>query len=296
MNALQGWAQERADLVQRVALSVVGVQSTSGRSLSGIVWDSETVVTAAENLAGDCVQVRSATERFDAQVAAVDLATDVAVLRLRTPLVVPTRGASDALRAGEPVLLIGRDGGDTLAQWTDIQLVGPSWVSRRGGQILRTIRFSLRLDDALEGGAIFDSGGALCAMAVPNARGRALGIPIETLAAVVRRVAQHGYLPQPYLGVRLQPVWLDEAQRRQLGREREVAVLVSGVDANSPAQAAGLIFGDLLLSLAERPVHSPGAVAREIGALAIGSVVTMQVLRAGEKKQIEIAVGERPRS
>jgi len=295
MNALQSWAQERADLVEQVAAAVVAIQTPKGRSLSGIVWDAETIVTAAENLTADQVVVRSASERLDAEVVALDLATDVAVLRVHSGLPAAARGTSERLRAGQPVALLGREATQVLAQWADIQLVGPSWRSRRGGDIARTIRFATRLDEALEGAGIFDATGALCAMAVPNPRGRALGIPVETLTAVQARVAQHGYLPQPYLGVRLQPVWLDETQRTELGRDRETAVIVTGVDPNSPAQTAGLVFGDLLLGVCGHAVHSPGAVAREIGATAIGSTLELDILRAGEKRQLSMTVGERPR-
>ncbi|HEX7157281.1 MAG TPA: serine protease, partial [Burkholderiaceae bacterium] len=234
-SALQLWARERADLTERAAASVVAVEAPKGRPLAGIVWDDDTVVTAAEALAGASgAVVRGGGRTFDAALIALDLATDVALLRARTGLPPPARADSTALRAGQPVLLVGRDGAGEdagpLARWADVQQVGPAWRSRRGGEIARTIRFSLRLDAALEGGGIFDAGGALCAMAVPAPRGRALGIPVETLAAVASRVAQHGYLPQPYLGVRLQPVWLDDAQRAQLGRERAPAVIVTGVE------------------------------------------------------------------
>lgn len=295
MDVLQSWAQERADLVEQVATCVVAVQTAKGRSLSGIVWDAETIITAAENLTADRVVVRSAAERLEAEVVALDLATDVAVLRVPSSLTAAQRGASEQLRAGQPVVLVGREATQLLAQWADIQLVGPSWRSRRGGNIARVIRFSTRLDEVLEGAGIFDAAGALCAMAVPNPRGRALGIPVETLTAVQARVAQYGYLPQPYLGVRLQPVWLDEAQRTRFGQDRETAVIVTGVDPDSPAQAAGLVFGDLLLGVCGHAVHSPGAVAREIGATAIGSTLQLDVVRAGEKRQLSMTVGERPR-
>jgi S1-C subfamily serine protease len=301
-NALQSWARERADLAERAAASVVAVETPKGRPLSGIVWDADTVVTAAEALAGASRAVvrGGGAQAVDAAVVALDLATDVALLSAHTGLPVPARADSTALRAGQPVLLVGRDaaGEDTgpIAQWADVQQVGPAWRSRRGGEIARTIRFSLRLDAALEGAGIFDAGGALCAMAVPALRGRALGIPVETVAAVASRVAQHGYLPQPYLGVRLQPVWLDDAQRGQLGRERAPAVIVTGVEPGSPAQRAGLIFGDMVLSLAQRPVYSPAAVVRELGGAAIGSVLAVDVLRAGVAQALSITVGERPRA
>jgi len=295
MEALQNWARERADLVEQVAASIVAVQTAKGRSLSGIVWDAETIVTAAENLTADRVVVQSAAERWDADVLALDLATDVAVLRVRSSLRAAPRGASEQLRAGQPVVLIGRESALPLAQWGDIQLVGPSWRSRRGGEIARTIQFSMRLDEKLEGAGIFNAAGTLCAMAVPNARGRALGIPVETLMAVQARVAQYGYLPQPYLGVRLQPVWLDAPQRAQLGRDRETAVIVTGVDEDSPAHAAGVLFGDMVLAVGDQAVNSPGAVAREIGTTAIGSTLSLQILRAGEKRQLTLTIAERPR-
>ena len=108
VNALQSWAQERADLVEKAAAFAVAVQTAKGRSLSGIVWDAETVVSAAESLTGDRVVVRSEVDRFDAEVAALDLATDVAVLRVRSGLALPARGTSATLRSGQPVLMVGR--------------------------------------------------------------------------------------------------------------------------------------------------------------------------------------------
>lgn len=296
MSRLQEWASERLALTDRVAEGVVSVATAKGRTLSGLVWDADTVLSSAEGLSGDRVEVRAGEARFEAQVAARDLATDVAVLRVTTGLSAVVPGDSTALRTGEPVVLAGRDAAGPSVQWTDLQSVGPAWRSRRGGDIARAIRLPLRLDEALEGGGIFTLAGTLCAMAARNPRGRALGIPVETLAAVAARVARHGYLPVPYLGVRLQPVWLDDAQRAELGHARGSAVIVTGVDADSPARAGGLAFGDLLLALAERPVHSPGGVARELATATIGSPLTLQVWRAGARQALTLMVGERPRA
>jgi S1-C subfamily serine protease len=132
-------------------------------------------------------------------------------------------------------------------------------------------------------------------MAVLGPRGRVLGIPTETLAGVVERVAHRGYLPQPYLGLRLQPVWLDETLRAQLGRQRGPAVIVVGVDPGSPATAAGMAFGDLVLAIAGETIETPIDVTRQIGPAAIGSPVAIDLLRAGARQRVSVVIGERPR-
>jgi S1-C subfamily serine protease len=52
-------------------------------------------------------------------------------------------------------------------------------------------------------------------------------------------VEQHGYLPRPYLGLRLQHLWLDEATRERWGRANRAIAAVAGVEAGSPADKAG---------------------------------------------------------
>jgi S1-C subfamily serine protease len=295
-NVLQQWVTEQGEFTARAATGVVAVEASRRRSLSGIAWDAETVVTAAEPLAcANRITVHTGTESLAAEVIGLDLATDVAVLRARTSVPAPARTDSAALRAGQPVLVAGRDVGGAVVAWSHVQYLGPAWRSRRGGDIARGIRFAPALDAVLEGGGVFESGGRLCAMAVLGPRGRVLGIPAETVAGVVERVAHHGYLPQPYLGLRLQPVLLDEALRAQLERQRGPAVIVIGVDPESPAMLAGMVFGDLVLAVAGEPVATPIDVTRQIGRVAIGSPVAIELLRAGVRQFASVVIGERPR-
>jgi S1-C subfamily serine protease len=295
-NVLQQWATEQSELTAQVATGVVAVEASRRRSLSGIAWNAETVVTAAEPLAcANRVTVHTGTESLAAEVLGLDLSTDVAVLRVRSNLPAPARADSAVLRAGQPVLVAGRESGGPMAAWSHVQYLGPAWRSRRGGEIARRIRLEPALDAGLEGGGIFEPGGRLCAMAVLGPRGRVLGIPAETLAEVVERVARHGYLPQPYLGLRLQPVWLDETLRVQLERQRGPAIIVIGVDPGSPAATAGMVFGDLVLSVADETVETPIDVTRQIGRVPIGSAIAIELLRAGARQRLSVVTGERLR-
>jgi serine protease Do len=133
-------------------------------------------------------------------------------------------------------------------------------------------------------------------MAVRGPRDQTLGIPSETIERVVTTVLQHGRLPQPYLGVRLQPVALDEALRTQLARSDSDAAIVVGVEPASPAAAAGLVFGDLILSVSGQPIENGIDLQLALKRVPLGSTVNMQVYRAGALLDTVVTVRERSRA
>jgi S1-C subfamily serine protease len=137
--------------------------------------------------------------------------------------------------------------------------------------------------------------GAVAAMAVPGPFRRVIGIPAETIEQVVTKVERYGHLPNPYIGVRLQPLWLDEATRSQLGRTAGGIAVVGGVDVGSPAAAAHVELGDLLLGVDGQPVESAGALARQIAGATPGQIIALEILRGGKPLALNVQVGERPR-
>jgi S1-C subfamily serine protease len=292
-SVLVDWASARRATVAQALLGVVGIERSRGRGFSGIVWDADTVVTAAEALKGaESVRVRTNTEQLEAEIVAMDLSVDVAVLQVRTGAPPVSAAPATSLRAGDDVLIAGRKRGLPLVVWSAAQQLGPPWRSQSGGDLARFVRLSPALHPSLEGGGIFELDGRLCAMAVPDPRGQTIGIPVETIAKVVT-VRQHGRLPQPYLGVRLQPVWLDERLREQLAKPRAASAIVVGVDADSPAASAGLLFGDLLLTVNSQLIESALDLKAALSRVPLGSSVRVQLYRAGERKETDVLVRER---
>ena len=108
-------------------------------------------------------------------------------------------------------------------------------------------------------------------------------------------VLQHGRLPQPYLGVRVQPVRLDEPVRLQLSRRGGDAAIIVGVEPDSPAAAANLLFGDLILSIAGQPIENGIDLKIALSRVPLGSVVGIHVYRAGATLATTIVVRERGR-
>jgi len=293
-SALTEWGAARRALAERAALGVVGIDRGRGVQFSGIVWDSDTLVTAAEVLHGaDSVTVQTAQGAVPAQILACDLSVDVAVLRAKTGAPGISAAKPAGLRSGDDVVVAGRGRAESMTAWAYAEQVGPAWRSRSGGELDRLITLSPRLHRGLEGGGAFDLEGRLCAMAVRGPRRQTLGIPSETIERVVATVLQHGRLPQPYLGVRLQAVRLDESLRTQLGLSGSDASFVVGVEAASPAATAGLRFGDLILSVSGRPIENGIDIKVELTRVPLGSPISVRLYRAGTTLDTSVIVRER---
>ena len=292
-TVLNDWSTARRALAEQAALGVVGIDRGRGVPFSGIVWDSETLVTAAEPLHdADSVSVHTALETVPAEILARDLSVDVAVLKATTGASGVSAAKPTSLASGDDVLIAGRSPSAAAIVWAHVEQVGPAWRSRSGGELDRLIRLSPGLHPTLEGGGVFDFGGRLCTMAVRGPRHTSLGIPGETIERIVATVLQHGRLPQPYLGVRLQPVRLDESLRQLLSRSSAEGALVVGVESDSPA-AGRLLLGDLILAAAGRPIDDALDLKVALGRIPLGSSLQLQVYRGGARLDTTVLVSER---
>ncbi len=117
------------------------------------------------------------------------------------------------------------------------------------------------MHDGFAGGAFLDTAGGLIGIATAAAiRGLGVVIPAAIAWKTAATVLEHGSLKRGYLGLAGQPVALPESQQGADGREQ--ALLVVGVTSGSPAAAAGVLVGDVLLEFDGHPVEVAGGAAR----------------------------------
>ena len=303
-SLLRQYSDERAALVQNAVSKAAAIVLGRRRVLSGIRWRDDLIVTAAEAIGGaERVDIRLDADDLEAQVIATDLTTDIALLRVNSNPANTTANATNGtprpapslLRVGETIAVIGRTLRGPTAIWGTIQLAGPAWSSRRGGKIDQRIELDVGFDPSFEGAAVIDTSGNIVAMAVPGPYHRVLGIPTATIETVVAKVDQFGHLPKPYIGIRLQPLWLDDDTRSRLGRKTRTIAAVGGVDAGSPAENAHIELGDLLLTLDGHAAESVNDMARRIASATPGQTITLEVLRGGKPLTVSVQIGERPR-
>jgi S1-C subfamily serine protease len=293
-DLLTSFSNQLADAVAAAAPSVVQVQGRH-RPASGLVYADNVVLTTVRAVGrDDNLHVRRDDGRtLDAELAGWDATTSLAVLRvpgLETRPIVP---ATSAARVGHLALAVARSWSNAVTASAGIVSVigGPLRTGHRRA-IDQVIRTTAPMHDGFAGGAFLDTSGALVGIATAAAiRGLGVVIPASIAWKTAATVLEHGSLKRGFLGLAAQPVSLDENQTGAGGRGQ--ALLVVGVTKGSPASAAGVLVGDVLLEFDGHAVESPEELLDLLLGDRVGRAVPLKVLRGGVVAEFTVAVGER---
>lgn len=280
-----------ADAVERVAASVVGLATRRQRS-AGVVWRAGVAVGNASALwrASSAAVVLPDGEQVDGTVRGIDGSTDLAVVSF-TDRGVPAiaRDADAAARVGDAVFAVGREPSGALqASFGHIGAVGGPWRTWRGGRVERLIRLDGGLYPGLSGAAVGDASGRVLGVAsAAFSRHHAVVLPLATIERVIEQLLTHGRVQQGYLGIAAQPV---RALRDGVGVD---GLLVSSVADDGPAARAGLLVGDVIVSLGGQSVTSLESLRER---LQVGTQVDVDIARGGHAHTLQVQVAERPHS
>jgi len=142
------------------------------------------------------------------------------------------------------------------------------------------------------GGPLIDTSGAIVGINTLGVEGSGLGfsIPASMVQDIAARLKRDGRVIRAYTGLRLQA--LKDFQSNTFV-DSEHGVLIAGVEENSPAARSGLRAGDILLSVADKPVEGTYAemlpeIWRRLADLEIDQPVAMEIRRNGQAVKIEI--------
>ncbi len=297
MFSLQELSDNLAEIVDRVGGAVVAIKTDRRFAPSGIHWRKGIIVTSDESLQSyDGLSIVAANGlKLPITLLGRDPSTDVAVFQLEdSDLPVATIGTSEALKVGQIVLGMARSlEGDVRSTMGTASVITGSWQSSIGGTIDRFIRPDLTFNPGFAGGALVDVAGNVVGMNTSGRRGSALTIPAETVDRVVEQLTTKGRIVRGYLGVGMQPVRLPQhlAALLTLGNVR--GVLLVNVEPNSPADRAGMLWGDVLVSLDGMGVGDPGDVRGILNRDRIGRTIPAQLVRGGNLVEVAVTVGER---
>ena len=265
---------------------------------SGVIVDAAGLIVTNDHVvagADEITVVLSDRREFEARVIAADSRTDLAVLRVDTKgATLPTLPLedSDALDVGDVVLAIGNPFG--VGQTVTMGIV--SAVARTTGGI-NDYNFFIQTDAAINpgnsGGALVTADGRLAGIntAIFSQSGGSIGIGFAIPANMVRVVvagATGGRIVRPWLGITGQSVTAEIASA--IGLSRPQGVLVSDIDAASPALAAGVRRGDIVASVNGRDVDDPDSLRYRFATLSLGSEAKLTVLRDGRSQDVRLKV------
>ncbi len=270
-------------------------------SADGYILTNNHVVEGAEQ-----VTVRLLDRReFKAKVVGTDPNTDVAVLKIDAKNLPPMAlGNSDDARVGEWVLAIGNPLGEGLTFTVTSGIVSAKGRALNGlpragqGSIQDFIQTDAAINPGNSGGPLVSVRGEVIGInsAIASETGFYSGygfaIPINLARTVMNQLIESGKVHRAALGVSIGEVSLADAEYVGLPAIRGVVVKDIPND-DSPAKAAGIEAGDIIVAVDGKPVEYVGQLQQVIGFRKPGEVVKVEVARkGGVRKTMDVKLQE----
>jgi S1-C subfamily serine protease len=196
-------------------------------------------------------------------------------------------GNSAKLRVGQLVVAIGSPlGFESTVTAGVVSAVGRTLRSITGHLVDNVIQTDAALNPGNSGGPLVDSRGQVVGIntaIIRPAQGICFAIPINTARDILPQLMKHGRVVRGYLGLHVRNVPLPPNQARHFGLEQTGAVEAVAIEPDGPADQAGILEDDLIVSLGESPVTSVDDLHRLLTQLPVDQPSSVVLLR-GERK------------
>jgi S1-C subfamily serine protease len=283
-----------AGAVDRASASIVQVFGHH-RPTAGVVVGPDLVASPTGAVPGDTASVRLPDGTVvEGAVLGHSSATGVAAIRV-SGLSAPALPTAEEPKVGHLAVAVGRTwSGGVTAFVTNVAVVGGPLRTSRASQLDRVIRVALSPHGAITGGALIDGDGRALGLVSGYAiRGTTVVIPSSIAWATVTQLAQTGGTRQGFVGISSSTAALPERQRG--GRSQNYGVLITGIVHDSPADAAGLLIGDVIVAFDGQQVQEPEELVTLLRGDRVGKSVPLTVLRGAESRDFAVTIGERPK-
>ena len=269
------------------------------RSLgTGFIIDKEGYILTNNHVVekADEIKVKLADDReFDAKIIGRDAKTDIALIRVEGArnLVPLTLGDSDALLVGDWVVAIGNPFG--LGHTVTAGIVSAKYRQIGAGAYDNFIQTDASINPGNSGGPLLNTAGEVIGIntAIFSQTGGSVGIgfaiPVNMAKDLLPQLKK-GRVVRGWLGVTIQHVSPEIKDKFDLDEEK--GALVSDVTAGGPADKAGIIRGDVIVAVDGTKIKEMKELPYAIGAIPVGNTVTIDIIRKGEARSIQVVIGE----
>ena len=267
---------------------------------SGFIVDAKGIVVTNNHVIESADQIKVTLyndKTFDAVLLGRDPKTDIAVLQFDPEgedLTAVEFGDSDVMRVGDWVLAIGNPFG--LGGTVTAGIISARGRDIGSGPYDDFIQTDASINRGNSGGPLFNLDGEVIGIntAIFSQTGGSVGIGFAIAANlatnVVDQLAEYGRTRRGWLGVFIQEITPEIAE--SLGLDSENGALVSSVHPEGPAQAGGIMAGDVVLKFDGKEISDMRSLPRIVAETAIGKDVKVDVLRDGKMKTLTITLGE----
>ncbi len=236
---------------------------------------------------------------FQAHVVGDDPHSDLAVIRVPDGgLPSAELGDSSRLRVGQLVIAIGNPlGFQATVTAGVISALGRTLRAQTGRLIASVLQTDAALNPGNSGGPLVDFRGTVVGIntaVIAGSQGISFAIPVDTAKWVAFQLIREGRVRRAYMGILAQTLPLDRRIAVAFGGHVETAVRVTEVHPDGPAAKAGLLTGDFIVTLGDRPVASLDDLQLALSHQAIGQPLPVRVLRSGGRVDLTVHPAELP--
>jgi S1-C subfamily serine protease len=291
LQVLKSLSDATAELVRKLAPSIVNVSSTMTRG-TGVVLNSDGYIITCHHVLARSAQVKigSTGKIFEARTIGADPYSDLALLKAEETNLKPLEiGDSDALSPGQFVLALANPFNRQPTVTTGIiTSVGASLRGWRGTAMENVIATDAKLNPGFSGGPLIDASGKMIGLNTAYVWSRGIAIPVNKVKTVADQLMSGRKIKRAYLGIVSQTIPIPPETANQTHINQEAAVMVFSVESGSPAKRAGLAMGDVIVKFNDKPVASFYDLPQLLTENVAGKKTTLTVLRG--EKLLEISV------
>jgi S1-C subfamily serine protease len=297
-----------AAVVDRVGPAVVRVETVrngrqSGGIGSGVVISPDGLVLTNSHVVHGHRDARLADSEgrvLEARLIGEDRDTDLALLRVTAArqLTSASLGDSKLLRRGQIVIAIGNPLGFEFTVTSGVvSALGRSLRSTTGRLIDDVVQTDAALNPGNSGGPLVSTRGEVVGIntaVIAGAQGICFAVASNTAKFVLGELIRHGRVRRAYIGVSAQTVPVPRRYVNEFGLASRQGALVTGIEPDSPAAAAGLLTQDIVVKLDGETVTGIDDLVRLLDGGRVGRTVGMTVLRFGKLIELGVRPVERP--
>jgi S1-C subfamily serine protease len=300
-------SQGIAAVVDKIGPAVVRVETpqrgrSSGGLGSGVIISPDGLILTNSHVVNGHRDLRltdSEGRMMEARLLGEDRDTDLALLRATAARQLPSAALGDSklLRRGQLVIAIGNPLGFEFTVTSGvISALGRSLRASNGRLIEDVVQTDAALNPGNSGGPLVSTRGEVVGIntaVIAGAQGICFAVASNTAQFVLGELIRHGRVRRAYIGVTAQTVPVPRRYAIEFGLQNRNGVLVTGIEAGSPAAAAGLETQDIIVGLGNDQIAGIDDLIRLLDGGRVDQTVAIKILRFGKHMEFAIRPVER---